>query len=50
MEKGRKAGLISGLGAATADTIYGAIAAFSIQFIIQFLIREQVWIRLVGGL
>jgi len=49
IEKGRKAGVISGLGAAAADTIYGAIAGFSIQLIIGFLLREQFWIRLIGG-
>jgi len=48
--QGRAAGLISGLGAAAADTIYGAIAGFSISFIIDFLLRELFWIRLVGGL
>jgi threonine/homoserine/homoserine lactone efflux protein len=46
---GRVAGLISGLGAATADTLYGAIAGFSISLVINFLIREKFWIRLVGG-
>jgi threonine/homoserine/homoserine lactone efflux protein len=47
---GRKAGLIAGLGAAASDTFYGAIAGFSISFIIQFLIRQEFWIRLVGGI
>jgi len=46
---GRAAGIISGLGAATADTFYGAIAGFSITLVINFLIREKFWIRLVGG-
>jgi threonine/homoserine/homoserine lactone efflux protein len=46
---GRAAGIISGLGAATADTFYGAIAGFSISLVINFLIREKFWIRLVGG-
>lgn len=46
---GRRAGIVSGLGAATADTLYGAIAGFSITFIINFLVREKFWIRLVGG-
>jgi threonine/homoserine/homoserine lactone efflux protein len=49
LSKGRMAGLISGLGAATADTVYGAIAGFSISFVIQFLLREEFWIRLGGG-
>jgi len=47
---GRKAGLISGLGAATADTIYGAIAGFSISFIIGFLVRQESPIRFAGGI
>jgi len=47
--KGRFSGIVSGLGAATADTFYGAIAGFSISLIINFLIEEKFWIRLVGG-
>jgi threonine/homoserine/homoserine lactone efflux protein len=47
--KGWRSGLISGLGSAVADTLYGAIAAFSITFVIRILIREAFWIRLVGG-
>lgn len=46
---GRLAGIVSGFGAATADTLYGAIAAFSISLVINFLVREKFWIRLVGG-
>jgi threonine/homoserine/homoserine lactone efflux protein len=49
LAKGRLAGLISGMGAATGDTLYGAIAGFSISFVIRFLIREEFWIRLCGG-
>lgn len=47
--KGRRAGIVSGLGAAAADTIYGAIAGFSVQFVIGFLLREEFWLRLFGG-
>src|SRR3954466_14837463 len=47
---GRRAGLLSGLGAATADALYGAIAAFSITVIIDFLTAEIFWIRTIGGL
>jgi threonine/homoserine/homoserine lactone efflux protein len=50
LTKGRRSGLISGLGAAAADTIYGGIAGFSISFIIQFLLEEEFWIRLFGGM
>jgi threonine/homoserine/homoserine lactone efflux protein len=47
--KGRIAGIVSGVGAAAADTIYGSVAGFSITFIIAWLTRELFWIRLVGG-
>jgi len=50
LSKGRASGLVSGLGAAAADAFYGSIAGFSISLVIQFLIREQFWIRLFGGI
>lgn len=50
LTQGRASGIVSGLGAAAADTIYGSIAGFSISLIIGWLIRELFWIRLVGGL
>ena len=50
LRKGRGSGLMSGFGAATADTLYGAIAGFSITFLIDFLEREEFWIRVIGGL
>ena len=48
--EGRLAGFISGLGAATADAMYGAIAAFGLTFISVFLINQSFWLRLGGGL
>lgn len=50
LTRGRLAGLVSGLGAATADALYGGIAAFSITFVIQFLQKEEFWIRVFGGI
>jgi len=47
---GRRSGLISGLGAATADALYGAIAAFGMAFIATFLINQSTWLRLGGGI
>ncbi len=47
---GRLSGLFSGLGAAVADTIYGFIAAFGLTLISNFLLSEQVWLRLIGGI
>ncbi|MHC4221378.1 MAG: LysE family translocator [Planctomycetota bacterium] len=50
LTKGKLCGLISGLGAATADTIYGTIAALGMTFISTFLLEHQVALRLVGAL
>lgn len=49
LSNGRAAGLVSGLGAATADAIYGTIAAFGVTFISSLLISQQTWLRLIGG-
>jgi threonine/homoserine/homoserine lactone efflux protein len=49
LAEGRTSGFISGLGAATADGIYGCIAGFGLTFISNFLISQQIWFRLVGG-
>jgi threonine/homoserine/homoserine lactone efflux protein len=46
---GRAAGLMSGLGAATADALYGCIAGFGLTFISGLLISQQGWLRLIGG-
>ncbi len=50
LAQGRLAGLATGLGVATADGCYGAMAGFGLAFISQFLLAQQVWLRLVGGL
>ena len=50
LEAGWKSGVISGLGAAAADMLYGGVAGFSITLVVQFLVREQFWIRLFGGI
>lgn len=49
LTEGRLRGLIIGLGAATADLLYGCVAAFGITFISNIIITEKIWIRLVGG-
>jgi threonine/homoserine/homoserine lactone efflux protein len=49
LAEGRASGLVSGLGAATADAIYGFVAGFGLTFVSNFLINQQVWLRLVGG-
>jgi len=49
LAEGRASGLVSGLGAATADATYGCIAGFGLTFISNFLVSQQVWLRLIGG-
>jgi threonine/homoserine/homoserine lactone efflux protein len=46
---GRRAGFFSGMGAATADSIYGFIAAFGLTFISDLLVAHQTLLRSVGG-
>jgi threonine/homoserine/homoserine lactone efflux protein len=48
--EGRLSGFVSALGLATADVVFGCIAGFGLTFISDFLISQQVWIRLIGGL
>jgi threonine/homoserine/homoserine lactone efflux protein len=50
MQKGYRYGLLSGMGIATADGIYGSIAGLGLTTITTFLVHQQMWIRLVGGL
>ena len=47
---GRWIGFISGLGAATADALYGSIAGFGLAFLSGFLLQQQSWLRLIGGI
>ena len=49
LAEGKTYGLFSGLGAATADAIYGCVAALGLTLISDFLIGQQSWLRLVGG-
>jgi len=49
LTRGRVYGLISGLGAATADAVHGSFAGFGLTLISDFLTSQQIWFRLVGG-
>jgi threonine/homoserine/homoserine lactone efflux protein len=46
---GRRAGFFSGMGAATADCIYGFVAAFGLTLVSDFLAGHNVLLRLAGG-
>jgi threonine/homoserine/homoserine lactone efflux protein len=47
--EGKLAGFVSGLGAATADALFGFIAAFGLTFVSDWLLGYQHWLRLAGG-
>jgi len=49
LAEGRVIGLATGLGAASADAVYGFIAGFGITMVSSFLVNQQAWVRLLGG-
>jgi threonine/homoserine/homoserine lactone efflux protein len=49
IQRGFRYGFISGLGIATADGCYGFLAAFGLSIVTLFLVHQQTWIRLIGG-
>ncbi len=49
LAQGRINGVLSGLGAATADALYGAIAGFGLTFLSNFLIGQRIGFHLIGG-
>ena len=49
LNEGHPRGLIIGLGAATADSLYGSIAAFGLTFISDVIASQTFWLSLVGG-
>lgn len=50
LAEGRLHGLISGLGAATADGFYGLVAGFGLTMLSGLLVEQQKWLALLGGL
>ena len=49
LAEGRVSGFVSGLGAATADALYGCIAAFGLTFVSDMITSQYFWLRLIGG-
>lgn len=47
--KSRLSGFYSGMGAALADTFYAAIAGFGVRVVIDFIIDQQIVIRIIGA-
>ena len=50
LTQGAMAGLASGLGAATADAMFGAMTGFGLTFITAPLEEHQQWLGVIGGL
>lgn len=50
LNEGWRIGFISGLGAATADMFYGAVAVFGLTVITSFLVGLNIPLRLFGGI
>jgi threonine/homoserine/homoserine lactone efflux protein len=49
LKKGFSSGIVSGLGAATADLLYGSLAGFGALWLGNHLVQIQTPLRLVGG-
>jgi threonine/homoserine/homoserine lactone efflux protein len=50
LAEGRKIGLATGLGAATADVAYGGVASFGLTVVSSFLVGHRLWLGFLGGL
>lgn len=50
LSEGRQVGLVTGLGAASADAIYGCVAAFGLTAVSSALVSYRWWLGLLGGL
>lgn len=50
LTRGRWSGILSGLGAASADAVYGCIAGFGLASLADLLLAWQIELRLMGGL
>jgi threonine/homoserine/homoserine lactone efflux protein len=50
LSEGYLPGLFSGLGISTADAIYGALATFGVTAISGFLISQELWLKIIGGI
>ncbi|MEG0162851.1 MAG: LysE family translocator, partial [Mucinivorans sp.] len=45
-----RAGFVSGIGAATADTIFATLAIFALVWVNGFIARYEIWVEAIGGL
>ena len=50
LNKGRRSGFISGLGASSADTIFALVASLGLTIVINFVREQQQYFQIAGGL
>lgn len=50
LAQGFGSGLVTGLGAATADALYGLVAALGLTAVSTFMAGQRLWLGLIGGL
>jgi threonine/homoserine/homoserine lactone efflux protein len=49
LAEGKLKGFLSGMGAASADMVYGAIAAFGLTVVTNLLVENVFWLHIIGG-
>lgn len=49
INRGLKSGLITGIGAASADTLYSIIAGLGVGYLVTFIEEKKYWIQLIGA-
>jgi threonine/homoserine/homoserine lactone efflux protein len=49
LNKGRKSGFVSGLGASVADTFFALIAGYGMSMVITFIKTQHLYFQIIGG-
>lgn len=49
LNKGRRSGFVSGLGAATSDLLYAIIAGFSVSFVMKFVEEQKTVLEFIAA-
>ena len=47
---GAVAGYMTGIGAALGDAVFGAVAAFGLSFVEDFVVKREAWLLGIGGI
>ncbi len=50
LNKGRRSGFVSGLGAASSDFVYAVIAGFSVEYIMNFVEEQKQVLSIIGAI